>query len=279
MLRRVIRLQLGIDWRRVAPVAACVVLAAALPVYLPLLLGRVIDASLGGAGLTDLMPMLILIVLIAVLSAVAAPAASLFRARVGYGLSWGLARRLYGHLLRMPMLSYTTINPGVLNSRLTNDMRLIDPLFATVPIALLHGWVGLIAVAIALATNNPWFLLAFGLVPLALFAVGFAERRINETIRDAYEINAAAAAQIETTTNGDAVSLVRQAGAKGSVLDAIGLLSAHKAVLVVAHRLTSLERADRVIMIDDGRVVECACRPDPPPRPLFRPAWRLTSSL
>ena len=62
----------------------------------------------------------------------------------------------------------------MLNSRLTNDMRLVDPLFSTVPLATVHGWVGLVAVAIALASINAWFLAAFTLVPLALWAVRFA---------------------------------------------------------------------------------------------------------
>jgi ATP-binding cassette subfamily B protein len=179
----------------------------------PLILGRTIDGALRGAGLTELLPMLGLLALLAVAAAVAEMLANSSGARLGYGLSWQLARRLYGELMRMPMLSYSTINPGVLNSRLTNDMRMVDPLFATVPLATVHGWVGLAAVAIALAWINFWFLAAFALVPLALLAVRFAEGQINATIKDSYEVNAAVASQIESTTSGDAVTLVRQARA------------------------------------------------------------------
>lgn len=213
MLGRVLRLGVTIEWMRVLPILACTGLAAALPVGLPLLFGRIIDAALHGAGLAEVLPLLGLVAAIAIAAAVAEVAANTMGARVGYGLSWQLARRLYGHVLRMPLLSYATINPGVLNSRLTNDMRLVDPLFSTVPLATVHGWVGLAAVAIALASINAWFLAAFALVPLALWAVRFAEGRINATIKQSYEVNAAAAAQIESTTNGDAVSLVRQARA------------------------------------------------------------------
>lgn len=210
---RVLRLGVTIEWMRVLPILACTGLAAALPVGLPLLFGRIIDAALHGAGLAEVLPLLGLVAAIAIGAAVAEVAANTMGARVGYGLSWQLARRLYGHVLRMPLLSYATINPGVLNSRLTNDMRLVDPLFSTVPLATVHGWVGLAAVAIALASINAWFLAAFALVPLALWAVRFAEGRINATIKQSFEVNAAAAAQIESTTNGDAVSLVRQARA------------------------------------------------------------------
>lgn len=211
MFGRVVRLGLEVDWLRVLPILVCIAVAAALPVGMPLILGRIIDAALRGAGLMELLPSLGLVAAIAIGAAVAEVLANSMGARVGYELSWQLARRLYGQLLRMPMLSYATINPGVLNSRLTNDMRMVDPLFTIVPLATVHGWVGLVAVAVALALVNIWFLAAFALVPLALMAVRFAEGQINSTIHDSYEVNAAAALQIESTTSGDAVSLVRQA--------------------------------------------------------------------
>jgi ATP-binding cassette subfamily B protein len=211
MVARVLKLQLQINWLRLLPVVLCTAIAAALPVGLPLILGRTIDAALQGSRLVELLPLFVLLTAIAVGAALAEVVANTLGARIGYGLSWQLARRLYGHLLRMPLLSYFTINPGVLNSRLTNDMRLVDPLFASIPLALVHGWVGLAAVAIGLALINAWFLAAFALVPLALLAVRFAEGRINATIKDSYEVNAQAAFQIESTTSGDAVSLVRQA--------------------------------------------------------------------
>lgn len=213
MFGRVRRLGLDIDWIRVLPIVGCTALAAILPVGIPLILGHSIDAALQGAGLLELLPLLGLVAAFAIGAALAEVLANTLGARVGYGLSWQLARRLYGQLLRMPLLSYATINPGVLNSRLTNDMRLIDPLFTTVPLATIHGWVGLTAVAVALATLNISFLAAFALVPLALLAVRFAEGQINATIKEVYEINAAVALQIESTTTGDAVSLVRQARA------------------------------------------------------------------
>ena len=248
MFGRVLRLGLAIDWMRVLPILACTALAAALPVGVPILLGRIIDAALRGAGLVELLPLLGLVVALAVAAALAEVLANTLGARVGYGLSWQLARRLYGQLLRMPLLSYATINPGVLNSRLTNDMRMVDPLFTAVPLATVHGWVGLAAVGIALTLINPWFLAAFALVPLALMAVRFAEGRINATIKDSYEINAAVASQIESTTSGDAVSLVRQARATGAeehrfaeLADKSVALAARmdnwRAVISVAYRL------------------------------------------
>lgn len=248
MFKRVMRLGLAVDWIKVLPIVLCTALAAGLPVGVPLLLGRIIDAALHGAGLVALLPLLGLVAAFAIGAALAEVLANTLGARLGYGLSWQLARRLYAELLRMPLLSYTTINPGVLNSRLTNDMRMVDPLFTTVPLATVHGWVGLVAVAIALGTINVWFLAAFVLVPLALVAVRFAEGRINATIKASYEINAAVASQIESTTSGDAVSLVRQVRATAAeerrfagLADQSVALAARmdnwRAVISVAYRL------------------------------------------
>lgn len=248
MLKRVLRLDLGIDWRRVLPVVLLTVLAAALPVGLPLILGHVIDAALHGAGLGDLQPLLGAVAVLAIGAALAEVLANMLGARLGYRLSWHLAKTLYGHLLRMPQLTYATINPGVLNSRLTSDMRMVDPLFATVPLAVLHGWVGLAAVAVALALIDAWFLAAFLLVPLALLAVRFAEGRINATIGQSYAVNAQAAQQIESTTSGDAIALVRQARATAAeetrfaaIADTSAAIAARmdnwRAIIWVAYRL------------------------------------------
>jgi len=248
MFSRVLKLGLSIDWVRISPVLVLAALAAILPVGLPILLGRTIDTALQGAGLVEVLPLLGLVALLAVAGAAAELGANALGARVGYGLSWQLAQKLYGSLLRMPLLSYFTINPGVLNSRLTNDMRMVDPLFVTVPISFVHGWVGLAAVATALAFINVWFLAAFVLVPLALLAVRFAEGRINATIRQSYEVNARAALQIESTTSADAVSLVRQARATAAeeqrfrqISEDSVTIAAHmdtwRAVIAVAYRL------------------------------------------
>ena len=124
MFNRVLRLGLAIDWMPLVPIFACTTLAAVLPVGAPLLLGRIIDFALRGVGLVELLPLLGLVATLAIAAALAEVLANTLGARVGYGLSWQLTRRLYGQLLRMPLLSYATINPGVLNSRLTNDMRM-----------------------------------------------------------------------------------------------------------------------------------------------------------
>lgn len=269
MLGRVLKLGLSISWGRVAPVIILSAAAAVLPVGVPLLLGRAIDSALQGKGVLELLPTLGLILILAIAGATAELLTNALGAKVGYGISWELARKLYANLLRMPLLSYFTINPGVLNSRLTNDMRMVDPLFVSIPISFIHGWAGLLAVAIGLAFINAWFLAAFILVPIVLLAVRFAEGRINATIRESYELNARVALQIESTTSGDAVSLVRQAQATaaeerrfGDLAEKSVEIASHmdvwRAMIVVAYRLcfdliTVLFLAIGVFLASTGR--------------------------
>jgi len=47
-----------------------------------------------------------------------------------------------------------------------------------------------------------------------------------------------------------------------SILDAIAAIAADKAVLVVAHRASAIERADRVVMIEHGQVIETGSHRD-----------------
>jgi len=56
MFARFLRLGPAIDWRSVVPILACTALAAALPVGVPLLFGRIIDLAVRGAGLVELLP-------------------------------------------------------------------------------------------------------------------------------------------------------------------------------------------------------------------------------
>jgi ABC-type multidrug transport system fused ATPase/permease subunit len=40
------------------------------------------------------------------------------------------------------------------------------------------------------------------------------------------------------------------------IQDAIGQLAGQRTILIVAHRLSSVRRADRVVVVDHGRIVE-----------------------
>ncbi len=83
MLKRVMRLGLALDWLKLLPILLCTALAAALPVGVPLLLGRSIDAALKGAGLVQLLPLLGLVAAFAIGAALAEVLANTMGARLG----------------------------------------------------------------------------------------------------------------------------------------------------------------------------------------------------
>ncbi len=85
MFGRAMRLGLAIDWLRVLPILACMALAAVLPVGVPLLLGRIIDAALREEGLVELLPLLGLVAALAVAAALAEVLANTLGAHIGYG--------------------------------------------------------------------------------------------------------------------------------------------------------------------------------------------------
>lgn len=211
MIARILNLRLEVDRRKVSTVAILTIIAAVLPTAQPLIFGRVIDTALNGGKLTELFPMFGLLAAVTIGGALANVLAHSLGARVGYQLSWQLTRRLYYHVLRMPFLTYLTINSGVLNSRLTNDVRTVEPVFAEIPLSALKGWAGLLAAAICLIIIDAWFLIAFGLVPFALVVMRFGEDKVNSSIERAFQLNARIALQIDNSTSADAISLVRQA--------------------------------------------------------------------
>src|SRR4051812_30171217 len=103
MLGRIRQLGIAIDSGVAGLVALCAALSAVFPIGVPLLLGRIIDAALHGATLLQLLPLLGLMLLLAALGAGTELVSSIVGARIGYGLAWQLAGRLYGALLRMPL--------------------------------------------------------------------------------------------------------------------------------------------------------------------------------
>ena len=216
LIRKVASLCLEYDARRM--IAACMLAAisAMLPIGLPLLFGITIDRLLSHVPPLHLAPLLAVMVLLTTASAAATVVSSRMSISLGYGICQRLSHRLYASLLRMPYLTYATINNGVLASRLTNDLRMIEPLFVEVSVAALRGWAALLGTAIVLAFTAPWFLLIFLVVPLSLAVVRYSEAQIDDTIGQSFGFAARVSEVIHNTMNGDAISLIRQARSTGA---------------------------------------------------------------
>jgi ATP-binding cassette, subfamily B, bacterial len=211
LLQRIRGLNLRYNASLLSVAGILAAISGILPMLLPMMMAWAINMIISKAPPGDLARLTAGFVLISLASALAAIISNSMCIKIGYDLGQQLALRVYSAIMRMPILTYSTINQGVLASRLTNDLRMIEPLFVEVPLSAIRGWAALIASAVALAFINVWFLAAFLVVPFSLLMVRFAERRIDTTISDSFEQSARVAAQIDSTTTPDAISLVRQA--------------------------------------------------------------------
>ncbi|MBD9653131.1 ABC transporter ATP-binding protein [Ensifer sp. ENS09] len=213
LIKRLIDLEIKLDRTSLFVVLALAIMSAILPMGLPLLFGLTINRLLSGDKLWELWPLFCYMMLLSATSAIAAIESSRRATRIGYSAAQHVSRRVYENVLKMPYLTYTTINQGVLISRLTNDIRMLEPMFVTVPLAAVRGWTSIITAAFALTALDPWYLLGFVVVPISLVLVRYAEAQINETIEASFEDSGRLSSIIENTTGVDAINLIRQAGA------------------------------------------------------------------
>lgn len=212
LLRRIAALNLLFDKWKIAAALVSGMLAAILTMALPPLFGMAINELLSGAKFQRLTILAGVMLFAALLSSAASLGANKLAIRLGYQASLQLSVKIYESLLRMPYLTYSTINQGVLSSRLINDIRMIEPLFVDVPLVAVRGWTTLIAAAVALMAIDPWYLIAFLVIPISLPVVRYAEATIDTTIAASFECAARTSSLIEQSTSADAIVLLRQSG-------------------------------------------------------------------
>jgi ATP-binding cassette subfamily B protein len=156
---------------------------------------------------------LVLIGVTGLLGVGASFAASRVADGIGHSVTRDLQRRLFDHLVGLPMPFYTTVRPGMLVSRLTNDVYAVEPLFTSVIASALASSVTLVVAAVVLLVVNPWLALVLLIVPLVLWPIRLAESRINTVIRSSFKHNAELSSHVESVLNRDGVLLARQSGA------------------------------------------------------------------
>lgn len=188
------------------------VVAAIVPMLIPLLLGKIIDTVLNQPNSSEIVSLITAMAVVTVLASAASIVSSRYSVRIGHQMIQQISRKAFDAVIRMPYLTYATIKQGVLISRLTNDVRMIEPLFVEVPATALRGWSALLAASVALALLNPWFLLTFTVIPIKLAMVRYAETRINNTIKNSFEYASKIASIVNESTSSDSISLIRQSG-------------------------------------------------------------------
>lgn len=210
---------------RIVALLALVLLGTVLPLSQPVLLRKVIDELAAGRGFDAVLWPLVAIGVTGLLGVAATFAASRASDAIGHSVTRDLQRRLFDHLVAMPMPFYTTVRQGMLVSRLTNDVYAVEPLFTTVIANALSSTVTLLVAAVVLIVIEPWLALVLLLVPLVLWPVRAVESRINTVIRYSFKHNAELSSHVESVLNRDGVLLARQSGALDAERERFGELA------------------------------------------------------
>lgn len=197
---------------RLAVLAGLVTLSTVLPLAQPLLLRSVIDGLGRQQAFSSLAVPLAAIGVCGALAVFFGFLAARQADRTGHQVVADLQRGLFDHLSRMPLPFYSTLRPGTLASRLTNDVYATEPLFTTVLVNALANGVTLVAAVTVLAVVDPRLVLILLLIPLVLLPVRRSEARINAVLGASFRQNAQLTAQAESLLNREGVLLARQSG-------------------------------------------------------------------
>jgi ATP-binding cassette, subfamily B, bacterial len=137
---------------------------------------------------------------------------STLSAALAYRIIAGLQRRMFDRLTSMPLGFYTTVRPGAVVSRMTNDVNGIEAMYTEVLPAIVSSTVAIAVSAVLIATVEPLVLLLVLLVPVLLVVVRQAESHINSLISTSFDITRHIANSAESLVSKDGILLARQNG-------------------------------------------------------------------
>ncbi|WP_243835400.1 ABC transporter ATP-binding protein [Arthrobacter sp. AG258] len=119
---------------------------------------------------------------------------------------------LFTRLITMPLFFFTTVKPGAIVSRVTNDVLGMETKLTQVVPSVISSGVSLISVAVVLATVNPLFVLVLLIAPLALLPIRYAEKKINQLIERSFAATREMASVVGSTMSLGGALLTRQSG-------------------------------------------------------------------
>lgn len=189
-----------------------VVVGTSLPLAVPILIGRIVDDIIGGQSLSSLVWMLVAIPALSLAGVAFSHFAELRSAGVGYRLIEDLQVRIFARIAHMPLGFFTTVRPGTIGSRITNDVYATEPLFTSIVPSALSSATFLVGSAVIVAVIDIRLAAIFAIIPFVLVPIRLAEKRINALLRESFDRNATLASTTESILTRDGMILARQAG-------------------------------------------------------------------
>lgn len=192
----------------------CVLTSAAAILLLlqPLLLRHIIDELIADADVAALYLPVVLVMIAGLLGVGCTLLADRLAASTAFRIIGELQTALFEHLSRLPFGFFTTVQPGAIVSRLTNDVYAVEPLFTTVLSKAVADTVTLVGAGVVLALIDIRLAFLLLLVPVAIYPIRYIESRINALLFQSFTLNSELSTQAESVLNRDAMLLARQAG-------------------------------------------------------------------
>jgi len=189
------------------------VVMAVLAVATPVLAGRVVDAIVDGAPVSDVVWLAVVIAVIAVVEAGLAVLARWLSAWIGEGLILDLRQTVFDHVQRMPIAFFTRTRTGALVSRLNNDVIGAQRAFSGTLSGVVSNVVALVLTFIVMVGIS-WQITLLALVLLPIFVIPARRMgaRLARLQREAANHNAVMSTQMTERFSAPGATLVKLYG-------------------------------------------------------------------
>ena len=209
---------------RVALMFAALILATAAALAPPYLAGKAIDSGINQGDVGALDMIVALFVVTAVVYAAASYAQTYLTGWVGQRVLQELRERIFAHVQRMSIGFFTRRSPGVLISRMTNDVQALDQLITDGITTLFSSTLTLVGVVVILLVLDPTLaLVTFLTFPLLAIASVVFRIAAAGAYRATRERIAAITAYLQETLSG--VRVVRSFGQEPRHMDQMAELN------------------------------------------------------
>lgn len=191
---------------------ASAAVAAVVPMLQVVILRQFIDELGHGNRLQHYVLLLTGFSALLLLGTVANFLSSALSSALAYRIIADLQRRMFDRLTTMPLAFYTTVRPGAVVSRMTNDVNGIEAMYTQVLPAVVSSSMAIAVSVVAIGLVEPPVLLLALLVPVLLAVVRRAESTINKLINDSFDTTKQISSSTESLVSKDGILLARQNG-------------------------------------------------------------------